>query len=54
MIRHLLYETETVSEPDATVQSIIKEELSAYQAGVRSLEEAQSIIQSRLWIYINE
>ena len=34
--------------------SVIKEELSAYGAGVRSLQEAQNIMQSRLWIYINE
>ena len=53
-IRHLLYETETSADLDATVQSIIQEELSAYRAGIRSLEETQNILQSRLWIYINE
>ena len=53
-IRHLLYEAETSADLDATVQSIIQEELSAYRAGIRSLEETQNILQSRLWIYINE
>ncbi len=54
VIRHLLYETETSAELDTTVRTIIEEELSAYQAGVRTLAEAQKIMQSRLWIYINE
>jgi len=53
-IRRLLYETETSAAMDATMRAILEEELSAYRAGVRTLEETQAIIQSRLWIYINE
>ncbi len=39
---------------NATIGDIIHEELSAYTAGVRTLEEAAKIIQSRVFIYINE
>ncbi|MBQ7300873.1 MAG: extracellular solute-binding protein [Clostridia bacterium] len=53
-VRTLLYNTETTVNIDTTVQSVINEEMSACRAGVRTLEEAQAIIQSRLWIYINE
>ena len=53
-VRTLLYNTETTVNIDTTVQNVINEELSAYRAGVRSLAEAQKIMQSRLWIYINE
>ena len=53
-VRPLLYNTETTVNIDTTVQTIINEEMSAYRAGVRSLAEAQKIMQSRLWIYINE
>ncbi len=53
-VRRLLYDTETSADMDQTVYSIVREELSACRAGVRTLEEAQAIIQSRLWIYINE
>ena len=53
-VRTLLYNTETTVNIDTTVQTIINEEMSAYRAGVRSLAEAQKIMQSRLWIYINE
>ena len=53
-LRALFYETPTQSLVDSTLTSILVEELSAYQAGIRSLEETQNILQSRLWIYINE
>ncbi len=39
---------------DGTIRSIIEEELSAASDGVRSIEEAAKIIQSRVFIYINE
>lgn len=53
-LRALFYETPTQSMVDSTLTSILNEELSAYQAGIRSLEETQKILQSRLWIYVNE
>ncbi len=34
--------------------SIFEEEYLAYLMGIRSMEEMQKILQSRLWIYINE
>jgi hypothetical protein len=39
---------------DRTVQSIVNEELSAWHGGVRTLEETTKIIDSRVWIYLNE
>ncbi len=39
---------------DRTVKSIVNEELSAWQGGVRTLEETTKIIDSRVWIYLNE
>lgn len=54
MIRQLFYDTQMQSVSDPTMTSIIEEELSAYQAGIRSLEETQKILQSRLYIYVNE
>ena len=36
------------------MNAILEEELSAYRLGIRSLEETQKILQSRLWIYVNE
>ncbi|MBQ7300398.1 MAG: extracellular solute-binding protein [Clostridia bacterium] len=53
-IRSLFYETEMQSMADQTVMSIINEELSYWQNGVKSLEETAKIIQSRVWIYLNE
>ena len=52
-LRALFYETPTQSMVDSTLTSILNEELSAYQAGIRSLEETQKILQSRLYIYVN-
>ena len=42
------------AHPDAVIVSILNEELSTYRAGVRSLEETTQIIDSRVWIYLNE
>ena len=39
---------------DTTLSSIIEEELSAYRAGAQTLERTQEILQSRVFIYINE
>jgi len=39
---------------DQTILSIVKEELSYWEGGVRSLEESTHIIDSRVWIYLNE
>ena len=39
---------------DATVKEIIEEELSFWRGSVRTLEETSKIIQSRVWIYLNE
>ena len=53
-IRALFYRNDMQSLTDTTMTAILEEELSAYRAGIRSLEETQNILQSRLWIYINE
>ncbi|MBQ8577573.1 MAG: hypothetical protein IJ449_06370 [Clostridia bacterium] len=42
------------SGTDTTVQTIVEEELSYWENGVRTLEETTKIIQSRVWIYLNE
>ena len=39
---------------DTVIRSIIEEELSYAAQGVRTVEEAAKIIQSRVFIYINE
>ncbi len=39
---------------DQTIRSIAEEELSYWEGGVRSLEETTAIIDSRVWIYLNE
>ena len=39
---------------DTVITSIVNEELSAWREGVRSLEDAAKIIDSRVWIYLNE
>ena len=53
-LRALFYDTPTQSMVDSTLTSILTEELSSYQAGIRTLEETQKILQSRLYIYVNE
>ncbi|MBQ7983534.1 MAG: hypothetical protein IJ302_08185, partial [Clostridia bacterium] len=43
------------SAADNTVISgILEEELSAYKAGAKTLEEVAGLMQSRVWIYLNE
>lgn len=39
---------------DLPVYNIVMEEISAYESGIRTLEEAAKLIQSRVWIYVNE
>ena len=39
---------------DPTVMSIVNEELSYWQNNARTLEETTKIIDSRVWIYLNE
>jgi len=39
---------------DAVVKSIIEEEASFWEGNARSLEETTKIIDSRVWIYLNE
>ncbi|MBQ7301739.1 MAG: extracellular solute-binding protein [Clostridia bacterium] len=40
--------------PDEVINKILNEELSVYRAGARTLEETTKIIDSRVWIYLNE
>ena len=42
------------ADTDAVISGIVEEELSAYRAGVRSLEDASRMIQSRVQIYLYE
>jgi len=42
------------AHPDETIVAILNEELSVYRSGVRTLEETTKIIDSRVWIYLNE
>lgn len=44
----------TRSDGDKTVRAIVDEELSAAASGVRSIADAAKLIQSRVFIYINE
>jgi hypothetical protein len=39
---------------DRTISSIVEEELSYWEGGVRTLEETTNIIDRRVWIYLNE
>lgn len=39
---------------DAKITAILEEELSAYENGVKTLDEVSLLIQSRVWIYLNE
>ncbi len=39
---------------DTVISSIVEEELSFWNGGARTLEETAKIIQSRVWIYLNE
>jgi len=49
-----LCETDMRGASDTMIRSIIEEELSYVSQGVRTAEEAGKIIQSRVFIYINE
>ena len=40
--------------PDDVILSIVNEELSYWYGGAKTLEETTKIIQSRVWIYLNE
>ena len=42
------------TKSDATILEIINEELTYWQNNARSLEETTKIIDSRVWIYLNE
>lgn len=48
------FENFRTENTDETVAEIVKEELSAWESGVRTLEETTKIIDSRVWIYLNE
>lgn len=39
---------------DPKIREIVEEELSFWEGGVRTLEDTTKIIQSRVWIYLNE
>ena len=56
--RDLLYrylcETDMRGAGDTMIRSIIEEELSYVSQSVRTAEEAGKIMQSRIWIYLNE
>ncbi|MBQ8577879.1 MAG: extracellular solute-binding protein [Clostridia bacterium] len=39
---------------DTFIRDIVEEELSFWEGGARTLEETTKIIQSRVWIYLNE
>ena len=39
---------------DPFIKEIIEEEVSFWKGNARTLEETTKIIQSRVWIYINE
>ena len=53
-LRRLFYSAEMQSLTDTTMNAILEEELSAYNAGAQTLERTQEILQSRLFIYLNE
>ncbi|MBQ7298646.1 MAG: hypothetical protein IJW77_02280 [Clostridia bacterium] len=40
--------------PDTVIRRIVEEELSYWYGGAKTLEETTKIIQSRVWIYLNE
>ena len=42
------------ADSDPVITSIVEEELSFWNGGARTLEETAKIIQSRVWIYLNE
>ncbi len=48
------FENFRTENTDATVAEIVKEELSAWESGAKSLDDVSKLIQSRVWIYLNE
>ena len=48
------FENFRTENTDATIAEIVKEELSAWESGAKSLDEVSKLIQSRAWIYLNE
>lgn len=48
------FENFRTENTDETVAAIVKEELSAWESGAKSLDEVSKLIQSRVWIYLNE
>ena len=52
----LLSTEDTVSSAadNTVISGILEEELSAYKAGAKTLEEVAGLMQSRVWIYLNE
>ena len=53
-LRNLLFNMPLVGVHDEVIERIVIDEVSAYSNGVRSVEEASEIIQSRVSIYLNE
>lgn len=39
---------------NTVINAILEEELSAYYSGAKTLEDVAALIQSRVWIYLNE
>ncbi|MBR5221751.1 MAG: extracellular solute-binding protein [Clostridia bacterium] len=48
------FENFRTENTDETIAKIVKEELSAWESGAKSLDEVSKLIQSRAWIYLNE
>ena len=53
-LRDLLFHMPLVGLTDETIEKIVIDEISAYSNGVRSVEEAAEIIQSRVSTYLSE
>ena len=53
-LMHFFDTCETTPTVGSEIMNIINEELAAWKGGVRSLSEAAKLIQSRVWIYVNE
>jgi len=51
---HFLNNCHMKSGLDLTLKNIITEEISYWQNNARTLEETTKIIDSRVWIYLNE
>lgn len=53
-LRTLFFDTAMQTYAETTIMEILSEELDYYLGGVRTLEETQKIIQSRVSIYLSE